>query len=253
MTFPAEHSYSAKYPPVNRTPTGLGTVEIHIKHATGFKRFDPNSSVLAAHSGPAKLELGDPCTMSFISGEPGYLYRNDKVELALTAEEICRLVMGSLRPEEFLAIAEKVGVFYEIAGSRYNEGTGIALDPRYTYAEQEEHTTRANRPQLFILDNNKGKPRPHSIMAFDAARDLRLAFASQTDRRAYVLDLIPPNANAKLDPFNNVVVLRMYVSGAMEAYGPFDTTDDAQEYQPTTAMGYATEVIVGMANSAYVG
>jgi hypothetical protein len=254
MHTPQEHSYSDKYPPVNRTATGLGTVEIRVNHATGYKCFDPNSATLAAHSGPVTLALalGEPCTVSQVSGKPGYLYRNDKVELALTAEEICRLFMSNLHPAEFLAIVKHVGVFYEISGGRYDENTGTALSPRYSYAEQDEHQARATRPQLFILDNDKGLPRPHSIMAFDVARDLRLEYAKNSSRRAYVLDLVSPSTGAALDAFENIVVLRVYENGRMEAYGPFNNIEDAEGYCPAEAPGPAIHITAGVVSSAYV-
>lgn len=252
MSTPQEFSYSDKYPPVNRTVTGLGTVEIRVHHATGYKLFDPNSSTLAAHSGPAELALGEPCTVSQVSGKPAYLYRNDKVELALTAEELCRLFMSNLRPEEFLAIVKQVGVFYEISGGRYDESTGIALSPRYSYEEQDEHEVRATRPQLFVLDSDKGQPLPHSIMGFTATLDLRLEFARWAGRRAYVLDLISPSACAALDAFKNIVVLRVYENGLMAAYGPFNNIEDAEGYCPAEAPGPAIHITAGVVSSAYV-
>jgi len=227
-------SYSERFPPANRVATGLDTVAIEIVDGNGTHRYNPNSSTLAAHSGAKGFNLGAPVAISDISNAPAYYVRLDSGRMALTADEMVRLFMFNLRPDEFFSLANKYGVFYEISGKFYDETTGVAWDPRYTYAEQEERHALANVPHVLVVPGQV--PSFHSIVTFDQAEALIRTFADTFEMRAVSVRLHQPEPGAEgptaLDPFGNIVTLFTYEDDSMRAYGPFDTPERAMAYEP---------------------
>ena len=120
--------FSNKYPPKNRRENPhLSVVEIEIAWQGGSVRMDMNAAAMAGHR--ENLNLGEPSFASDITGAPGYEYRSDEVTLALTRDELYRLLRHDLRPAEFLALVQKYGTFYEVHDDFYDEGTGQALQP----------------------------------------------------------------------------------------------------------------------------
>lgn len=125
----AFHEFSQQFPPKNRVRLGIDVLELHIVHSGGTLVLDPNGAVQACFTG--ELSIQDPIAPSFLSGKPGYLYRNfDGVELALTREELLRLIALNLQPAEFLKILGHFGEFYEIHDDFYDMETGESLQPR---------------------------------------------------------------------------------------------------------------------------
>lgn len=123
------HEFSKEYPPKNRTRFDVDILETHVLHSGGTLVMDPNAVAMAGIMG--ELVLLNPVAPSFLSGEPGYLYRNsDGVEMALTRDELLRLFALNLRPEEFLKILGHFGEFYEIHDDFYDMETGEAIQPR---------------------------------------------------------------------------------------------------------------------------
>lgn len=70
-----------------------------------------------------------PGVMSSLSGQPGLIYRTMDVGLALTRDEIKRLVLRSLEPDEVRKIGDLHGTIYEIEGCFYDPETGEAVNP----------------------------------------------------------------------------------------------------------------------------
>lgn len=239
MTTPQARDYSLNYPPKNRTATGLGVTDIEVVYATGVHKFDPNTSTSGAHSGASGMGLCEPVPNlpSILSGQPAYLYRNDKLEVALTGDELVRLFMSNLRPEEYFKLVHHFGVFYEISSRVYDEDTGIATSPRYTFAEQEEHAERAKHPQLLVVRDTDGNWRPHSIMNFEAAEETRLNFVSRDSVIAQVVTMDNPKNAWLPDPFDNVVALYVGENDELRAYGRFATIDEARNYRPMRKAG----------------
>lgn len=253
MTSAPEHSYNVNYPPKNRTATGLGTVEIEVVHASGVKTFNPNSATIGAHSGVAGLGLGGPHAPSFLSGEPGYLYRNDKLEVALTGEELVRLFMSNLRSDEFFKLASQFGIFYEISSKFYDDDSGIATSPRYTFAEQNAQQEQAKFPQLLVVADLDGKWRPHSIMNFADAERIRLDFLTQNGFLARVVSMDEPKNAWIPDPFDNVVALYIGANDELRAYGRFRNADEASRYRPAAGgVGPNPTIIVTSVNATYI-
>jgi hypothetical protein len=139
-----------------RVDTGLGPLQIQIVDSTGTYLFDPNTvklAVLAAETpalfGTEKvnglaptaklrystekevriepLNLAKPVGPSDLSGEPGYLYRTHDVQILLTKEELCRLVLRRLFPSEALQLLKRFGEFFEIHNDFYDPDTGEAF------------------------------------------------------------------------------------------------------------------------------
>lgn len=247
------HEYNVNYPAKNRVSTGLGSVEIEVVHASGTKKFDPNSAIIAAHAGAAGLKLGEPCAPSFLSGQPGYLYRNDQLEVALTGDELVRLFMSNLRPDEFFKLANQFGVFYEISGQFYDDESGGATSPRYTFAEQEAHTQQSKHPQLLVVKDLDGNWRPHTLMNFSTTEDIRLDFLTQDGVVARVVCMDEPKNAWIPDPFDNVVALYIGPNDELRAYGRFKNTDEATHYRPAAGgVGPNPKIIIASVNATYV-
>lgn len=249
-------SYSELFPPKNRINTGLGVIDIEIVDDQGAHRYDPNSAILAAHKGPKGFPLGESIAVSDISNEPGYIVRFDAVQLALTAQEMVRLFMHSLRPEEFFALANKYGIFYEISGKFYDEDTGVADDPRLTFEEQDHRQAMAKVPHLLVLQGDA--PSVHSIVALDQADQLIPMFSSAFSVRAEALPLhrpVPAECEY-LKPTGNIVVLNVFEDGSLGACGPFSTLEAAKEYAYVNSTActkrvkhkYVTDNIVAFTN-----
>lgn len=122
-------TFSEKFPPINRISSGLGTIDIDIQDAKGVKRYSPNTLAIALIEGELSHLEPIPGVSSVISKKPAFGYTTDEVQLALTFEELTRLVGRSLRPAEFFTLAVKYGVFFEIHDDFYDEDTGKALQP----------------------------------------------------------------------------------------------------------------------------
>lgn len=60
----------------------------------------------------------------------GIAYQGPEVSMPLTADEIRRVVLRMLMPEEYLALKKKYGIFYEIHEAFYRPGSGEAIQPK---------------------------------------------------------------------------------------------------------------------------
>jgi hypothetical protein len=116
-----------KYPAKNRpAASGLNFLEIEVISGRGREVFNPVSIILAAKEG--RFEGIPPIAglPSDLSKAPAISYRTEQVQLNLTPAEFRRLVMRNLTPDEFFALANRYGVFYEICFDFYNPETGVA-------------------------------------------------------------------------------------------------------------------------------
>jgi hypothetical protein len=114
--------------------------------------------------------LGEPFTPSELSGQPGYLFddldgfdrpRPDlKLRLRLTADEIRRLILHSLRPSEYLKLRASHGMFFLIHDDFFNDD-GLAIQPKMAIPPEDE--TSATRPSpKFPKRRGKTKRAPRS-------------------------------------------------------------------------------------------
>ncbi|WP_018234396.1 hypothetical protein [Thioalkalivibrio thiocyanodenitrificans] len=120
--------FDPQYPPKNRVATVRSPLDLEIEDAQRKHSFDPNGLVLAVFQN--QLELGPAVQASDLSGAPGYLYRAEDVEIALTIEEIRRLVLRALTPEEYFKLRTRYGVFFEIHDDFYDSLSGAACQPK---------------------------------------------------------------------------------------------------------------------------
>ena len=120
--------------PRNRLNRDLGPLRIKIQHARGTERTDPNTILLGVLHGAHKnwppiagveSELAPKGT-----GRKAVIYRSHDVRLVLTPDEVARLVLLNLDPDEFFILAEKYGSFFEIHDDFYDWETGVALQPK---------------------------------------------------------------------------------------------------------------------------
>ena len=110
-----------------RLETGLTYMDLDVVSATSTWRFDPNTFIMAALE--HKLTDGEPLYPSFISGQPGFLYRNHVLQIALTSAEMHRFACHALRPDEFFKLYRALGEFHEIHDDYYDPHTGKAFQP----------------------------------------------------------------------------------------------------------------------------
>jgi hypothetical protein len=122
--------FSKKYPPRNRKLADrLFPITSEVVGEAGTFQLDPNRCIMLAAS--RELPFGDPLeTRSVLSERPGYIYRTAEIELVLAPRELIRFWLTSLRPEEFLALRDMFGIFYEIHDDFYDEETGTAWQAR---------------------------------------------------------------------------------------------------------------------------
>lgn len=119
--------YSHSFPPKNRVNTPLKILRIEIRHADGVLVTDPNEAIMKAvdgdllHLAPLKDKVSD------ISQKPAVIYAADDLEVAVTPEELDRLVRHDLTPQEFLCLRDKYGVAFEWHDDFYDLDTGFSF------------------------------------------------------------------------------------------------------------------------------
>lgn len=121
-----------EYPPRNRREQSLPVLHIEIEDGNGVHVLDPNSLIMAEVSGSLRNMLRQPVADSMLSGHPGYLFREDDVELALAPDELSRLIRRNLKPGEYLTLRDRFGIFFSIHDDFYEPETGEALQPKGT-------------------------------------------------------------------------------------------------------------------------
>ena len=120
--------------PRNRLTRSLPEGQVEIEDRHGRTRALAAEALLVAaasdYSGAKALSIGEPGPPSILSGEPGYRYRSADLEVALTREELLRLIFNALTPDEYLKLREAFGEFDEIDARFYAPDTGEALQPK---------------------------------------------------------------------------------------------------------------------------
>lgn len=121
------------YPPKNRMAEELPILELQVEHADGRERFDPNRIKMWAIGNQGSVLGLSPLDgrVSDVSGDPAVVYRGGDVELALSPDELLRLIENDLRPEEFFALRARYGIFHEIHDDFYDPVSGYALQPMH--------------------------------------------------------------------------------------------------------------------------
>lgn len=116
--------------PRNRMSKALaGALDIEVEHRDGILTCEPNEFMLACHNG--EIERMKPIDReSFLSKEPALLYRSGDLEIALTGEQIHRLAMSALTPDEYGRLVEQFGKAFEWHEDFYDEASGRALQPK---------------------------------------------------------------------------------------------------------------------------
>jgi hypothetical protein len=139
--------------PKNRLSQPMDILVIEVAHADGTLRTDPNGAAATAVYGATGTDINAenssasgsawvqfsiiplrkltpiPGCISILSGNPGLILRTHDVEITMTAEEIHRLFDHSLREDEYFALRDHYGIFYEIHDDFYDLETGTALQP----------------------------------------------------------------------------------------------------------------------------
>lgn len=230
-----DHIYSDKYLPKNRTATGLGTIETEVRGPEYRRVLEPNDTCILALKERLPVGMPSPSTPSTISGEPGFLVRLDVLEMQLSHDELLRFWRRNLRPEEFFALAERFGIFYEISDKYYDENTGAARSPLLSYKEQDNLAKLAEVPHLLVVKDAEGNLMAHSVMHYPAAVETAKEFA-QKGINAVAARLTMPEG-IKLHPLLNRVALWVDGEGVVRAAGPFEPEALIDEAQFTCVAG----------------
>jgi len=120
--------FSRRYPPKHREGAGVSDSDMEFEDSHGRCGIDSNGARLLAFN--RRLPVKGPGQVaSVLSGEPGYIVRTHEVELALTAEEILRLLRYDLTRSEVLRLLAHFGAFFEIGDDFYDETTGESRNP----------------------------------------------------------------------------------------------------------------------------
>ena len=118
--------YSTRFPAKNRKQTGVEGIAIELADSINKVTVSPNDAAEMAFN--ERLPFSEESVgASCISGEPGYFYRTEEIEMILTRDEMLRLMRRELRPEEFRSLLEKYGMFFEVHDDFYEVETGAAL------------------------------------------------------------------------------------------------------------------------------
>ncbi len=107
----------------------LGVIGIEVITADGVIKTDPNGLVIASSQSAWKKWRPINGCASVCSGEPAVLYRTHEAEIALTPDELRRLSLRALTPQEFGAICDAVGATWDLHDDFYDPDTGEALQP----------------------------------------------------------------------------------------------------------------------------
>lgn len=117
----------------------LPILRLEVAHAEGVSMFNPNSLIAAflrEDGAPATWRpIGGPFLRdaaplaSVISGQPAVIYRSLGWQIPLTIQELRRLVLRALQPEEFQTLYRIYGPIHEIHEDYYDTVTGEALQP----------------------------------------------------------------------------------------------------------------------------
>ncbi|MEJ2629644.1 MAG: hypothetical protein P8011_04005 [Acidihalobacter sp.] len=83
-----------------------------------------------AYSGGRPLKLGEPCTHSELSRNPGYRNRRAGLVLELSGDELQRLILAALTPDEVSRLRARHGLVDELSTELYAADTRAALEPK---------------------------------------------------------------------------------------------------------------------------
>jgi hypothetical protein len=124
-----------EFPPKNRDFPMLGPIELEIHSGDGkILKLDPNTFVVsAARNELSQLNgsLGVAYGKSVLSPEDdGWLYREDDFGVVLTVDELRRLALRDLLPEQYFGLRHQFGMFHSIHEDFYDEQTGHAVQPK---------------------------------------------------------------------------------------------------------------------------
>lgn len=124
--------HDPEHPPKNRLATARTVLDIEVEHASGIEHFDPNTQIMALVVSPSFVAAWKPVegAVSAISGAPAIVVRTHDLEIPLTVDEYAGLVGTELEPDEFKALLERYGSFFEIHEDFYDPRTGESWQPK---------------------------------------------------------------------------------------------------------------------------
>lgn len=116
-----------------RPAAGLDRLDytaVEVIDKKGLRSFNLNTILIGVAEGLAgELEPFEQIK-SICSGAPAVLYRTREAEIALTPDEVERLVLRALTPAQFEAIVDAVGATWDLHGDFYDPETGESWQPK---------------------------------------------------------------------------------------------------------------------------
>lgn len=116
------------YPEKNRTKDILDVLDIKIMCDNAMFEYQPNELLQAFLNEELRL-LKPTDEKSILSGKEGFIYRADNLRIVLTYEELKRLILLNLKPDEFYKLRGYYGNAYEWHDDFYHPLTGEAFQP----------------------------------------------------------------------------------------------------------------------------
>lgn len=177
--------FSNRFPPKNRPSNELHYLDIQIEDAGEVKSMDPNRAAMLAHQGGLVLADPVPGRVSDISGEPGYIYRTNEIELCLTQDELGALMRHRLHKREYSALVQRFGVFFEIHSDFYDESDFEAVPDPFEVRNNELQTYRLDQTNSWGAQDRKYRIIVDEHASAEA-KDSRLSQHSRTTYSDYV-------------------------------------------------------------------
>lgn len=117
-------------PPPQWRPEG-GTEDAPVV-LQGQSRVEMDALDLCLHifEGKTLPEVSEEFKSILSEDRDGIVYQSPEISMPLTPDEVRRVVLRNLQPEEYKALKKKYGIFYEIHEAFYRPGTGEAIQPK---------------------------------------------------------------------------------------------------------------------------
>lgn len=196
--------FSNRFPPKNRPSNELHYLDIQVEDAFTVRSMNPNEAAMMAHQGSLLLEDPVPGRVSDISGEPGYIYRTNEIELCLTKDELSALMRHRLDKRQYSALVQRFGVFFEIHCDFYDESDYEAVPSPFEVSNNEMQSYQLDQTNSWGAQDRKYR----IIVVEDASAEAKAARLTQHSRTVY-RDFVEARAEVRQRLMNRQEAIRV--------------------------------------------